>query len=352
MDDVTVLVTGAGAPGIMGTIYSLKNNFDKRKINIIGVDIKKDVIGKYLCKKFYQIPKPENDDFISRLLEICKKEEVEVILPQVTNELFKLSKFKQEFENIGTKVAISDYETILRSNNKFELMNICKKQNMPYPKHYLVKNFDDLIKKAKKLGYPENPIVIKPKISSGMRGLRIINKKKDFKKSFYEEKPTGIYITIDELKKILRDEFSELILMEFLPGKEYTVDIFRSEEKEVVIPRSRELIRSGITFNGTVEKNDEIIKYSKKIAEVLNMKYVFGFQFKLDNANTPKILESNPRIQGTMVLSTLAGANIIYASVKYALKEEIPDFEIKWGTRLLRYWGGVGVFDNKVVGVI
>ena len=40
MDDVVVIVTGAGAPGIMGTIYSLKKNYDKRSIKIITTDIK------------------------------------------------------------------------------------------------------------------------------------------------------------------------------------------------------------------------------------------------------------------------------------------------------------------------
>jgi carbamoyl-phosphate synthase large subunit len=53
-----------------------------------------------------------------------------------------------------------------------------------------------------------------------------------------------------------------------------------------------------------------------------------------------------------MVLSTLAGANIIYGAVKYALGEEVPRFRIRWGTRLLRYWGGIGVYKERIVGEI
>ena len=45
MDGITVLITGTGAPGTKGTLHSLRNNFDNRRIRIIGTDINKDVIG-------------------------------------------------------------------------------------------------------------------------------------------------------------------------------------------------------------------------------------------------------------------------------------------------------------------
>ena len=137
--------------------------------------------------------------------------------------------------------------------------------------------------------------------------------------------------------------------MEYLPGEEYTVDILRTNTNITVIPRKRDLIRSGITFNGTLEHNEKIIEFSIQLSKKIDLYYCFGFQFKLDVNGIPKILECNPRIQGTMVLSTLSGANIIYSSIKAILGEDIPDFNIKWGTKLLRYWGGISVFNNKLI---
>jgi carbamoyl-phosphate synthase large subunit len=131
--------------------------------------------------------------------------------------------------------------------------------------------------------------------------------------------------------------------MEFLPGKEYSVDVLSSKQSVyAVVPRSRDLIRTGITFNGTVQKRDDIIEYSKKIVAETGLEFACGLQFKDDCEGVPKIIESNPRIQGTMVLSTLAGANIIYGAAKLALKENVPQFSIRWGTKLFRYWGGIG----------
>ena len=43
----------------------------------------------------------------------------------------------------------------------------------------------------------------------------------------------------------------------------------------------------------------------------MDLRYAFGFQFIGD-----KLLECNPRVQGTMIASTYAGCNIIYSAVK------------------------------------
>jgi carbamoyl-phosphate synthase large subunit len=355
---VRVLVTGAGAPGISGTLYSLRKNPDKRKIKIIGTDIKDKVLGKYLCDKFYTIPKPSDEKFIEELMNICKKEKIQVLIPQTTDELPKLSQNKEDFMKIGTKIATSDYESIKVCNNKFQLTKLCKELNIPYPEFYISTRFSDLIKKAEKIGFPERPIVIKPPESSGMRGLRIIDDKINIKQFFYDSKPSGVitdtniptslYITSQELYRIIGEEFPELMIMEFLPGKEYTVDCFRTEKESLIIPRTRDVIRTGITFDGTTEKNNIIIDACQKISEKLDLRYVFGFQFKVDSKGIPKILEGNPRVQGTMVASTFAGANIIYASVKYALGEKIPKMKVRWNNRIIRFWGAISVEKEKI----
>lgn len=349
MDAVTVLITGVGAPGTKGTMYSLEKNFDQRKIKTVGVDIRECVVGKYLCDKFYQVPRPINNNFIPTLLEICEKEQVDVVLPQVTAELEKLARYAPEFEKEGVHIAVSTKKCIKLANNKHELMKRSTAIGIPTPSFRLVNNFDQLEKCIETLGYPKKPVVIKPPISHGMIGFRIIDESEDKRRAFFNNKPEGIRIRKEELK-FLGDAFPKLLIMEYLPGPEYTIDVL-SKEKEamVVVPRRRDFIRTGITFEATVEKDERIIDYSKKLTERIGLEYAHGFQFKCDENGVPKIIECNPRIQGTMVLSTLAGANIIYGAVKLALGEKIPEFNLKWGTKLLRYWGGIGVFNEGLV---
>lgn len=352
MDDLVVLVTGVGAPGSIGTLHSLKNNFDKRKIKIIGTDIDENAVGKYIYDSFYKIERPDHSTYLEQLYEICQHEKVQVIVPQNTAELQILSANKSYFERIGTKIAVAKSESIILANDKFRLLEIARKSGIPAPEFYLVATKEDLIEFSKLLGWPEHRVVVKPPISSGMRGFRIIDENYKSKDAFYNEKPTNTVTNMDLLIKILGETFHPLVLMEYVPGKEYTVDLLRTKENIVVVPRTRDQIRLGITFRGTLEENRLIIEYSKILSEALDMEYAYGFQFKLNESGLPLILECNPRVQGSMVLSTFSGANIIYGAVKYAMQEPVPPFEIKWGTRLIRYWGGLILSEDKIIGKI
>jgi len=142
--------------------------------------------------------------------------------------------------------------------------------------------------------------------------------------------------------------------MEYLPGEEYSADVFIGKKNIIVVPRLREKIRSGITFSTKIDLRDDIINYSCTLAKHLNLKYCFGFQFKLSEKGIPKIIECNPRVQGTMVASTLAGFNMIYFSVMQALgkKNDFGKTTVKNNLRFIRYWGGVGVDEKCVIGRI
>ena len=158
-------------------------------------------------------------------------------------------------------------------------------------------------------------------------------------------------INLNMLLDILRTgPWPDLLVTEYLPGQEFTTDVFRGDAGIVVIPRLRENIRTGITFEAKVDLRNDFIQYSSCMAEALDLRYCFGFQFKLSDDNIPKLLESNPRVQGTMVASVFAGFNLIYFSVMEALGEKVnvDNLKLKDGLRFKRYWGGVAVDDKGV----
>ncbi len=349
-DVMSVVVTGAGAPGIAGTIYSLKNNPDDMEFRIISTDVKSDPVGRYMANEFYCVPPPEDEEYFSCIKEIAIKENARVIIPQTTREIMYLSQHLDEFREIGVSVIVSDYYSIIRANDKYLVIQECEKANVPYPDYFLIDNENDLLSALDKLGYPDKKVIVKPRLSSGLRGLRIINSDTLSMKEYLEEKPTGLNIDLECILKIFRNgPFPEMLVTEYLPGDEYSVDVFRNTNGTVAIPRNRKDIRSGISFDTEIELRDDIIKYSVKLAESLDLKYCFGFQFKLNEANVPMILESNPRIQGTMIASTYAGFNMIYYSVKEALgySLEIPDIKICDNTHIKRYWGAIAIKDEN-----
>ncbi|MDG6923243.1 MAG: hypothetical protein JRN67_08135 [Nitrososphaerota archaeon] len=116
-------MTGVGAPGTKGTLYALKANKDKIRLKIIGVDLKKDVIGKYWVDKFYQVPAPEDISYVKRINEICEKESIDVVIPQTTRETAELSK---NVSKVIANITVSDATAIQKANNKYDLMKVCK----------------------------------------------------------------------------------------------------------------------------------------------------------------------------------------------------------------------------------
>ena len=94
----------------------------------------------------------------------------------------------------------------------------------------------------------EKRVVIKPPLSNGSRGVRIIDESINLKEKFFNEKPGSLIINFEMIKLTLGESFDKLLIMEYLDGREYTVDAMKFENKSLIIPRSRGAIKSGITF--------------------------------------------------------------------------------------------------------
>ena len=351
------MMTGAGAPGAPGIIKSLRLN-GEREIKIVGVDIDDQFSsGEGMVDYFYKIPSPGNEQlFIDKVLEIARKHEVRVIIPLVTRELFVFSKHIDQFLEKEIQVLVSDYKPLLIANDKYELMDWCRKNDIPAPEFYKVNSLDAFKEAAAKLSFPEKMICFKPPVSNGLRGFRIITPpgKVDKMDMLLNQKPNDVFMGMDEFEGIVKQSnyFPELLVMEYLEGDEYSVDLLADRGKCIeVIPRSRDKIKMGISFAGTLVKNEEIIRYSQKIVERLGLHGNIGLQFKNDSKGVPKILESNPRVQGTIVFNTAGGFNMVYNAVKVALQEEIQKQPVNWGMKMVRYWDEIYYYNGERIGI-
>lgn len=338
---IGVLITGAGAPGAPGIIYCLRKSGDKR-LRLIGVDIDPSAVGSSFVDALYVIPPPESDDFVPKIMDICEHEHVKVILPLVTRELIPLSKAKEDFKKKGVYIPISNSDVMEILNDKHKLSVKARELAVSVPDFELVNNIDELISAVSKLGYPDRPVCIKPPVSNGMRGFRVLDTSKDRLELLLKEKPTGVYSTLDEVIDILKksNPFPPYLVMEYLPGKEYTVDAIADKGRMFVcIPRLRQRIKNGISFNARVVKDDRLIEMTEQLINGLNIDGVIGFQFKERSDGSPCLIESNPRLQGTVILSSACGVNLPYLLVKMGLGERIEIGDVRWGMSIKRYWG-------------
>ncbi len=350
---LNILITGAGAPGIKGTIFCLLNNPDKISIRVIGIDTDAKAVGQFFVDKFYVVSSCSSSSYLEEIKKIVNDNHIDLIIPQTTNETFFYASHKEVFEAIGVKVMVVGHQAALIANDKYLTFQTVARTSLPVARYYLVKNIEELQAAVKQLGFPAKKVVVKIPVSNGMRGFRILSEETLSLERFLHEKPANDQISFNDFVKMLEvtaAKMPPMLVMEYLPGSEYSVDIFRNRgETSVVIPRLREKIRSGISFINCMEHHKEIIRFSNLAAEAMGLFGVFGFQFKLDEAGVPKMLECNPRVQGTMAASFFAGANVIWYGVAdtLGLPYKISP-HIKWGAKFYRYWGGVGMEEEKV----
>ena len=339
---IRVLMTGGGAPGAPGIIRCLKADVDV--ILFVG-DANPTAFGKFLNDKFVVLPKATEGVFTDFVLNYCVENDINVVFPLVTLELFRFAEVKDIFEAKGIKIIVSERESLEIANNKSRLYEHLKRKGILTPNFEVVKrgDFEGLLSAFKNLNYPNQPIVVKPSVSNGSRGVRIVNDSIDKLNLLFNFKPNSLYISFVELSEILRgSDFPELLVSEYLPDEEYTVDtIVENGKPKIILPRWRKKTNGGISVEGQFIENQEIIEYCRQIINSLNLDGPIGIQVKKGLDGRFKILEINPRIQGTSVAAMGLGINLPLSIVHQIVGKPTIFPEIKWGLSFSRFYDEV-----------
>ena len=338
LKDITVLMSASSSPSMPGMIKCLRNN-GERSIKVIGIDMASDPSAKFMVDAFYQVPAANDSKFCDIVLDICKKEKVDVYFPNVSAEVEAVVARKSEFEALGVHLSVSNMESVAISNNKLHTYQTLEKAGIPVPRFYGVHSITDFVEGMKYIGYPEKPVCIKIVNGSGSRGVRIIDANKSRYQIFAHEKPNSFYTSYDDMLSVLKsaDHLEEMMLVECMHNPEFTVDLL-AEKGEVVYEVGRENVVSLMSIaQETVVKYDELAyKVSADVVKLLNMDGNVGFDFMRNDMGEAILMDINPRITATVSVIAAAGVNLIYFRVKQLLGEELPKVTPVFGTRLRR----------------
>ncbi len=347
MKDLTILLTASGSPSMPGLIKCFKNN-GERNIRIVGTDMKGDPSINLMVDVFYKVSPAFYGEYIDLILKICKTEKVDIIIPGMSQELSVMLLNKDKFEDIGTKVSISESETLLIANNKLKLYKFMAEHSLTVPEFYPLKHVSELEEICISLGYPQKPVCIKITEGSGSRGVRIIDANKSRYDLFVNDKPNSFYTTLKEMTEILseKSELPEMIVMEYLPGIEYTVDLLADKGNVLYIAGKRNNVSlMSIAQESTLIKDPIAYKLCCEIVELMNLDGNIGFDFLYDADSVPVLMDINPRITATISLCAAGGLNLPYLRVKQLLGEELPEVEINYGIKMKRRY--LEMFTDK-----
>ena len=259
----------------------------------------------------YPSPTKRPDLFIEWLVNHIKESNYGVIFPVDDDVLEHVVNHFQEL-SAYTKIPVVDKELYNKARDKAETVKIAMENGIPCPKTYFISNLEEVKALAESLDFP---VVIKPRRSSGSRGLVYIQSKDEL-----QEK----YLAIHE-------RHNWPLIQEFIPpgGNTYGVEALfnrKSEPKAVFVHRRlREYPPSGgpSTLRESV-KNSDLASLGIRLLKALNWYGVAMVEFKIDpRTNEPKLMEVNPRFWGSLALPIYAGIDFPYLLYKLAMEGDV-----------------------------
>jgi carbamoyl-phosphate synthase large subunit len=257
----------------------------------------------------FKVPKFDSPDYINALLDICKTNEISLLIPCHDAQLKILALNRDKFANIGTKLILSSLEFVEKCRDKRLIHQFFESKGVTVATEY---EKDDY----------KLPLFIKP--SDGTRSIDtyLIRKKEELKDHHFEN-PKMMFL--EYLDHALYDE--------------YTCDLYysRSHTLKCVVPRKRIEVREGEVNKGVTVKNELVDVIKNHLGEIEGAIGCLTAQFfKHKFENKTYGIEINPRFGGGYPLSYLAGANFPkWILAEYLLAEEIDEKFDCWESDLL-----------------
>jgi len=269
------------------------------------------------------VPRAGCIEYIPALLDIVKKHGISLLLPMTDLDIRSLARQRAKFSDIGCTVMIASEPCIKLCRDKASFQGVLSEAGLANIKTMTLDEFR---------ADPFYPCFIKPLRGSASVGSGVINNAGELK---------AHVATFGEL----------LVVQEYVPGQEYTVDIYRSRAGKVhcVVPRLRMVIRSGEVEKGITIRNEKVIEASTKLAGLLGDLWgVFCCQCRCEEDGRPHFFEVNPRFGGGTPLSVAAGANLPRYLIQEVLGQPIDEeIDFQENLMMLRYDRAVFTVEKK-----
>lgn len=245
--------------------------------------------------------KASEESYIEYALKFCKEHKINLLMP--LRKMIEISKHREDFERIGVKLVVpSDHYIMDTLNNKVKTYELLKdKVKSCIPAYKVVTNVNEFRLAVDEILDTGKKVCFKYAEDIACRSFRVIDMgSRTIESLSKEEKRT---ITYEDALKMLGSvkEFKEIIVMEFLEGKEVSCDCLRVDNKNIVIPRIK--VNKRIQ---EVKRHKRLLELCNEILDVTNYDAPCNIQFKLVDGKEPMLLEVNTRMSGGVHIASWA----------------------------------------------
>lgn len=318
MTDCTVLVTDALTRNALAVIRSLGNH----DVTVVAGESTRFATGffsKHVSERVvYPNPDDDPEGFYDFLQGYVREKDLDAVVPTAQATTNICSQHRSELLDM-TGVPVPGYETFTQAWNKGKTMHLAEKAGVPYPETAFPKSTNEATELAREVGFP---LVIKPRVTSGSRGLRYVQSPAEFEQAYRQ----------------VSKEYDNPLIQERIPqsgrglGTAFLYDDDHELKLEFAYRRLREYPPSGgpSTLRESVD-GEKQRNFGRRLLEEAEWRGVAMVEFKRDPRDgTPKLMEINPRFWGSLHLPLYAGIDFPWWTLQYALGNEfdsVLDYE-------------------------
>lgn len=266
----------------------------------------------------FLVPSVDDESYLDALLQICKNNNVGILVSLNDHELPVLAAAKDRFSAIGTTVIVSDLSVIELCFDKGLTEQFAKKIGVKTSLTFTsLESATQAIKECRL----KFPLFVKPRWGSGSAGIERVE-------SLHELNLAWEFNNIKLDRWGLRtgnQQESGLLIQQALPGQEYGVDIINDLKGnyQATFIKQKLGMRAGETDKAKTVNLPILEEIGKKISKALGHIGNLDCDFFVDGDDV-YLLEMNPRFGGGYPFSAEAGVDVPAALIAWTAGEE-PD---------------------------
>lgn len=238
--------------------------------------------GSYVFERYIdELPFVNDPAFIDNLNKIIQEHNVDLIIPAHDDVSLVLSNIRDDLQ---CHLVCSCFETC----------RVCRSKSKTYDVFSRTLRTPVMFDHNSELIFP---VFMKPDAGQGSQGAVLVRSQKEM--------------------EVLLQKDPSLLVLEYLPGDEYTVDCFTDRHGQLCFagPRTRERIRNGISVSTQVVADMWFQDIARAINVRLQFRGMWFFQLKRAATGELVLLEIAPRLAGGMALYRNLGVNFPLLSV-------------------------------------
>jgi carbamoyl-phosphate synthase large subunit len=278
---VNVLFTSAGRR--VELVRSFRRALDELELDgrLVGVDIDPLAAALRVMDASRMVPPFDSPDYVPALLDICRTEDIDLLVPLIDKEMSTLVEHIDDFERVGVRPLVLGPATFPFTEDKLETYRFFVDLGVPTPATWTPDEARD--------ADLEYPLFIKPRRGSSGKDAYMVRNQREF--DFFS------------------DYIDEPLVQAYVDGPEITSDVLCDGSGSVrsVVSRRRIEVRAGEVSKGVTVVDDEVIERCVQIAQGLKATCPITVQCILRDG-VPQFIEINPRFGGGVPLAIEAGA--------------------------------------------